>query len=128
MAEYVPGVCNIGKNETRKRYGLAVTGFVLSAIIAYAIPLFHLPGWVIFFSYIFLLLGFEGFYQGYFKFCAGFAAKGIYDFKGSGGSRSKVDNPEYHRKDMGMAQKIHLYSIVSSIIVVVIAYFVMLFI
>ncbi len=42
--------------------------------------------------------------------------------------RSKVDNPEYHKKDMKMAQRIHLYSIVSSIIVVVIAYFIFLII
>lgn len=123
MAQYQPGVCNIGKNEIRKRYGLAVVAFVIAAIVSYAILSFSWPKLALFFSFVLLLMGFEGFYQGYFKFCAGFAARGIYDFAGSGGSRNKVTNSEAHKEDMKKAKQIHIYSIVSSIIIIAIIYF-----
>jgi hypothetical protein len=123
MPGYEPGVCNIGRNEIRKRYALAAVGFVIAAIASYAIISFNLPRLVLLVSFIPLLMGFEGFYQGYLKFCAGFAAASVYDFTGSGGSRSQVTDPESHKKDMTKAIRIHLYSIISSIIIVAIIYF-----
>jgi hypothetical protein len=123
MAEYQPGVCNIGKNEIRKRYSLAVAGFVLAAIVSYAILTLNWPKFALILPFIILAMGFEGFYQGYFKFCAGFASRGIYDFTGSGGSRNKVTNNEYHKADVKKAMQIHIYSLISSIIVVAIIYF-----
>ena len=83
MPEYQPGVCNIGKNETRKRYTLAIAAFVVSALVICIILLLHWPRIALLISFIPLFVAFEGFYQGYFKFCAGFAAAGIYDFTGS---------------------------------------------
>src|SRR5271157_715713 len=123
MSKYKPGVCNIGKREIRKRYALATVGFVISAIVPYAVLSSNLPQWVLLLSFIPLLMGFEGFYQGHSKFCAGFAAAGVYDFTGSGGSRSQVTDPEPHKKDMRRAMHIHIYSIISSIIIVSIIYF-----
>jgi len=123
MAEYQPGVCNIGKNEIRRRYGLAVVAFVIAAIVSYAILSFNWPKWALFFSFILLMMGFEGFYQGYFKFCAGFASRGIYDFAGSGGSKGNVTDSKLHEEDMKKAMQIHIYSIVSGVIVVAIIYF-----
>jgi len=119
---YVPGVCNIGKNEIRKRYALAVVGFAVAAVFSYAVLSYGLPRWALLLSFLPLMMGFEGFYQGYLKFCAGFAAAGIYDFAGSGGSRNKVANHESHTKDMGKAMRIHAYSIASCVIVAVIIY------
>jgi uncharacterized membrane protein len=105
MEKYQPGVCNIGKNERRKRYGIAVVGFAVTLLVVYLILSFDLPRLVLLLS-----------------FCAGFAAAGISDLSGSGGSRSKVTNQEFHRKDMQKARQIHIYSIVSSIIIVALIY------
>src|SRR5271157_5202492 len=107
MAEYQAGICNIGKNEIRKRYSLAVAAFVVTAIFLYASLSFNLPHWALLFSFIPLVLGFEGVYQGYFKFCAGFAAAGKYDFTGSGDSKGKVTDAGSHMKDMKKATDIH---------------------
>ena len=123
MAGYQPGVCNIGKNEIRKRYALAAAGFVVSALAACLMLFYGLPRWALLITFRPLVMGFEGFFQGRQKFCAGFAAAGIYDFAGSGGSRNKVADAESHKKDMGKAMQIHMYSIISSIIVVSIIYF-----
>lgn len=124
-SEYQPGVCNIGKNEIRKRYSLAVIGFVITAAIVSLVILSNSPRLWLLVSFISLFLGFEGFYQGYFHFCAGFASAGISDFTGSGGSKRKVNNSEFHKKDMQKAMQIHLYSFVSSVILVTIIYLVL---
>ena len=123
MPGYEPGVCNIGRNEIRKRYALAAAGFVIAAIVSYAAFALGLPRWTLLVSFIPLLMGFEGFYQGYLHFCAGFAAVGLYDFAGSGGSRSKVADAGSHRQDMKKAMRIHAYSIISGLIVAAIIYF-----
>ena len=127
MENYLPGRCNIGKGEIRKRFGLGLAGFVIALAIVYAIYLFGLTRLALLASFVFLILGFEGFYQGYFRFCAGFAAMGIYDFTGSGGSRQNVTDPSAHLEDMKKAKKIHIYSIVSSAVIVAIIYFVLLY-
>ncbi len=122
MAKYQPGVCNIGKNEIRKRYALAAAGFAVSAIFVCLALLYGLPKWALFITFVPLVMGFEGFFQGYLRFCAGFAAAGIYDFAGSGGSRNKVADMESHREDLKKAMKIHAYSVFSSIVVVAVIY------
>ncbi len=124
MPEYQPGVCNIGKNEIRKRYSLAVIGFMISALAVYTMTLLGWPRLVLLLSFAPLVMGFEGLYQGYFRFCAGFAAAGIYDFAGSGGSRSKVSDSKEHKKDLMKATQIHIYSLASGAVVAVIAYLV----
>jgi hypothetical protein len=125
MVGYQPGICNIGKNEIRKRYGLAAVAFVITAIVVYAILSFNWPHWTLLISFIPLVMAFEGFYQGYFHFCAGFAAKGMYDLTGSGGSKEKVTDPGFHKEDMKKAMRIHIYSIISSLIIAAIIYFVL---
>jgi hypothetical protein len=119
MPEYQPGVCNIGSDEIRQRYALAFMGFMISAALISSIILYHLPRLSLLISFIPLVLGFEGLYQARFKFCAGFAAKGIYDV---GDSKKKVMDPKDHLKDMKKARQIHIYSIVCGIAIAVAAY------
>jgi hypothetical protein len=125
MEKYQPGVCNIGKSEVRKRYAFAVVGFALTVLAVSAIVLLKWPKLTLLVSFIPLAMGFEGLYQGYFKFCAGFAAAGITDFKGSGGSRSKVADASSHKKDLKKAKQIHLFTIISAIILVAVIYLVL---
>jgi hypothetical protein len=122
MAKYQPGVCNIGKNERNKRYAIATGGIIITAIVVYLVLLLGWPHWALVISLIPLLIGFEGFWQGYFSFCAGFAAKGISDLSGSGGSLQKVTDAASHKKDMDKAKQIHLYAIISAVIIFAIIY------
>jgi hypothetical protein len=115
--KYEAGVCNIGKNEIRKRYAFGVSGVVVTGVLIFALKVLFAPGWTILFAFFPLALAFEGFYQGRFGFCAGFAAKGIFDLSGSGGKAGRVANAKAHAKDMAKAMKIHLYSLVSAAIV-----------
>ncbi len=119
MAEYQPGVCNIGKGEIRERYALAFMGFMISAALVSAIILYHLPSWSLPISFLPLVPGFEGFYQARFRFCAGFAAAGVYNMDNS---KQKVTDPKDHAEDLKKAKQIHIYSIVSAAIIAIAVY------
>jgi hypothetical protein len=122
MEGYRPGVCNIGKNEIRKRYASGFAGLIIAAILVYAIVLFSLPKWSLLTCFVPLFLGAEGFYQGYLKFCAGFAARSIFDFSGSSNEKGNVTDKEAHKLDMRKAMTINLYSFVTAAIVTAIIY------
>jgi len=119
---YRPGVCNIGKNEIRKRYAIGFVGLTIAGILAYVIAQFSLPIWSLLVCFFPLFLGAEGFLQGYFKFCAGFAARSIFDFSGSSNEKGKVTDKEAHNLDLRKAMRIHLYSSVMAAMVTTIIY------
>ncbi len=123
MAGYRPGICNIGINEIRKRYAFGAIGLVLALLLAYLLFSSSSPRIYRLALFIPLFMAFEGFYQGYFGFCVGFATLGIYDFAGSGGGRGKA-NDEQHRTDMARAMAINIYSALSGLAVTLIVYFV----
>ena len=112
---YIAGKCNIGKNEIRKRYILSVFGFILTGLLTFFIVYLNLNSIYGFLVFISLVIGFEGFYQGHFKFCAGLAAEGVYDLTGSGGTRGKVNSKKAHNLDIKSAIQIHIYSLISSL-------------
>jgi hypothetical protein len=122
MATYKPGVCNIGKNEIRKRYALGVVGFVATLILVYFLVEFSAPRLSLVACIIPLFLGSEGMYQGYFRFCAGFATLRAFDFSGSGGRRGKVAGEKAHKLDLQQALKINLYSLDTAAILTLLIY------
>ncbi len=122
MAEYKPGVCNIGKNEIRKRYALGAAGLVIAVALAYLLISWSMPKPYLLLIFIPLVLAFEGFYQGYFGFCVGYATKGIFDLGGSGGGYGKVEDKKSHRTDMDRARTITIYAVLSSLLVTIVVY------
>ena len=124
MENYRPGVCNIGKNEIRKRYAIGFVGLIIAAVLVYVIAWFSLPTWSLLVCFFPLFLGVEGFLQGYFKFCAGFASRSIFDFTGSSNEKGRVMDKEAHHLDMRKAMRIHLYSSVMAAVVTTIIYLV----
>ncbi len=122
MAEYKPGVCNIGKDEIRKRYAFGAAGLAIAAVLVYLLVSWGMPKPYLLLSFIPLVMAFEGFYQGYFGFCVGYATKGIFDLGGSGGGYGEVKDKESHRTDMGRAKTITIYAVVSSLLVAIIVY------
>ena len=114
---YKPGVCNIGKNEIRKRYFWAVIGFILAVVVGIFLVEFNIympvSLSVLFFPF---LLGFEGLFQARWKFCAGFASNRKFNFSGTADQVGKVEDDLDHHKDMLTAMKIHAYSVFLSLL------------
>lgn len=102
---YVPGVCNIGPAEIRRRRlsgwvgaGIAVAFLVVAFALDWAAP------WrLLVFAPAFLAA--QGFLQAAFHFCVGFASRGLFNF-GDLGHEESVDQAEYRRKDQRKALQI----------------------
>lgn len=124
--EYQPGTCNIGKAETRKRAYFGMAGFLLAAGVMTGIIYLQWSTLALGPLFLFFALGFEGYFQTRYRFCAGFAVQGIYDVSEDGTDQQEITDEEAHRKDVRKAAKIHIYSIGSAMVVTYLA-FTMLF-
>lgn len=117
---YRPGVCNIGPDEIARRrraghVGLIATFSVLAALLAVdAPPVARLS--------VFLPAAGAaiGYLQAWFRFCAGFGARGVYNF-GALGRTSPVDDPEAAARDRAMARRLALGSALIGAVVAIAA-------
>jgi hypothetical protein len=118
---YVPGVCNIGPAEIRRRRASGWLGTGLAvAFIAVALARDWSPEWrLLVFLPVFLAA--QGFLQAAFHFCVGFASRGLFNFGELGGEESVVD-AQFRRADQRKAVKITTYAflIASAVTVVVV--------
>jgi hypothetical protein len=97
---YVPGVCNIGPWEIRRRRAFALVGFAiglgaLALLVATGAPvpvrlLLVFPFWGGAFSWL----------QARRRFCAGFAMAALSNFGDGEGTRRQVTDPAAHHRDM----------------------------
>ena len=120
--EYIPGVCNIGKEEIRMRWmtgwiGFALTialwfGFILNSSSASWRLLLFVPAYV---SAIGLL-------QASMHFCVAFGAKGLFNFKPEVGKVETVDQAEFRAKDKAKAIQIMLMAGLAAATVTLIAF------
>jgi hypothetical protein len=72
------------------------------------------PVWLLVLTAGPLFFAAEGFFQGRYEFCVGFAALGIYDVSEDGGNRKQVDSAADRRADRERAREIHQYSAVTT--------------
>lgn len=119
---YQPGEKNIGNREKKKRYAIGFGGLGAAFLIIAFKILLRMPDTTTLILFLPLVLAFEGFYQGYFSFCAAFARQGIYDISETGGKRKEVSDSTDRKQDLEMSRKIHLYSVFSAIFVTFIVY------
>lgn len=84
MAEYEPGVCNIGTRERRKRRILGIASLVGGAAYVVAVIAVDWPAVALLASFVFAFFGVLNLLQASEGFCAGLAMAERYDFSGSG--------------------------------------------
>ncbi|WP_146416898.1 hypothetical protein [Haloarcula hispanica] len=114
MAEYQPGVCNIGANQRRARRLSAIASFAVAIGIALAATLGAIPDLSLWATVPFVFGGYVGVLQDYFRFCVAFGALARYDLSGSGGESGRVDASEAVRADRRKAAKILLLATVAT--------------
>lgn len=123
MTDYSPGECNIGDKEKRNRAILGVSGLIAATLMVGVIVQQGLPNFILLFTFIPLLLGFEGIFQALNSFCVHYAHKGVYN---EGNGLKQVNNSEDHEKDKRKAKRIHKVSIAASAIVTAMLYLIMI--
>jgi hypothetical protein len=108
--EYIPGVCNIGPAERRKRRNSGIAGAVTTILILAVLLFTGDPVWWRFVLIIPAAGAAIGFLQYALHFCAGFGMKGIYNVINSAGVVDNVGLEESRLKDKRKAQQIVILS------------------
>jgi len=120
---YIPGVCNIGRAEIRRRrqsgwfgLGLTVVLWALFVLLGVAAPwrlVLFLPAAV----------GAAGFLQAALHFCAAFGMRGVFNFGPAVGTTDTVEQAEFRRKDVAKARLIALYSALIGLVIALAGFF-----
>ncbi len=114
MAEYQPGVCNIGGREQQKRYFLGAAGFTSAGVLVILSYFDYLTSSLGFLLPVLLFVGFNGFIQGRLKFCAGYGFSGKQNSDDSGPEKTPEDS---RHRDRLEALRIQLYSLFGAVLV-----------
>lgn len=120
--EYIPGTCNIGREEIIRRRAGAIIGLIITIIFIVIMQWFKIDHWwrlLIFLPVTSTVISFE---QWYFKFCVAFARMGVYNF-GPIGKTYKVENTEYLKKDRAKARRMNLAGILAGAVAAVVYFF-----
>ena len=114
MAGYQPGVCNIGRDERRKRRVAGIAGFVGAVAYLGVVLWAGLPDRFLLGTFAFLFGGFVGVFQDYFRFCVAFGALARYDLSGSTDESGTVADAAAVRRDRKRAAQILAYAAVAA--------------
>jgi len=110
MAEYQPGVCNIGRAERAKRRYIGYFGFLTAALVLLAVPVAQLPAIWLLASAAPFYGGFLGYLQARSGFCAGFGLAGVYDVSDAADERTDVADADARKADRRKALVLQLES------------------
>jgi hypothetical protein len=113
---YIPGVCNIGKEERKRRRQTGVIGLIITVITYSLFLYFDVNKGVRFLVFIPAMLSAVGFIQSRMHFCVYFGLAEIFNFD-KVGKTSKVGTEEFVRKDKKKARLIIYYSVLIGIAV-----------
>ncbi|MGE0568067.1 MAG: hypothetical protein AB7O73_08965 [Bacteroidia bacterium] len=119
---YIPGACNIGHEEIKRRKKAAIFSIVLT--ITVIVLIFMLDANKIWRLTLFIPATSLGvsFQQWYFKFCVAFGIKGVFNF-GDIGKTFSIDQKENYRKDRIKAWQMIMTGMVFGLILALIFYF-----
>lgn len=119
--QYIPGVCNIGDDEIKKRKQAGWTGLVLT-VASWGILMYlnAAPAWslLLFFP---AMMSATGLLQAYMHFCAYFGFASLFNF-GDVGKTDSVQQAEFRAKDRRRAWQIVIYSVLIGIVVAALTY------
>jgi len=119
---YIPGACNIGKEEIKMRKNATIFSFILT--ITVIVLIYMLDANKIWRLTLFIPTASLGvsFQQWYFKFCVAFGIKGVFNF-GDIGKTFSINQKENYRKDRIKAWQMIISGIAFGLIFTLIFYF-----
>ena len=119
--KYIPGVCNIGPEEIKKRKQAGWIGLVATVLLWAVFIWFDVAvPWrlLLFFP---AMMSATGFLQAYMHFCAYFGFASLFNFSDVGKTDS-VSQAEFRAKDRRKAWQIIIYSVLVGAAVAFLAY------
>lgn len=118
---YIPGVCNIGLDEIKRRKIGGWSGLIITIALWGAFLLFDIPRiWslLIFFP---AMMSAVGFLQAYMRFCVYFGFANLFNF-GDVGKTDSISQAEFRKKDRKKAWQLLSYAFLISIAITFVAY------
>jgi hypothetical protein len=122
--EYIPGVCNIGPAEVKKRRALGWIGLVATILLwATFVVLKTAASWRLF-LFVPALLAALGFIQSAWHFCVKYGFEGAFKFGRNVGRSDSPEQAEFRSKDRRTAIVILALSALAGIVTAAAGYFV----
>jgi hypothetical protein len=112
---YIPGTCNIGPNEIKRRRQAAYFGLILTIIVAVILLTTHVSHLVRLAIVIPAMIFATGLVQSSKKFCLAFGLAGIFNF-GQLGSTNSVESAADRKADRRTALGILMQSFVIALL------------
>lgn len=119
--EYIPGVCNIGPKEIKKRKQAGWIGLVATIALWAIFIWFDIPSIWRLTLFLPAMMSATGFLQAYMHFCVYFGFWNLFNF-GDVGKTDSVSQAEFRKKDRHKAWQIVGYSILISLVITFVAY------
>ena len=116
---YIPGVCNINKDEIAYRQKAGYLGLGLAIVILLALFIFKAPQWSRIIVFLPLLVGVLGFLQAKNKFCVAYGAAGKQNATDGSATASEITEADAKLKDKQKARKINIQAALISVIATV---------
>ena len=117
---YEPGVCNIGPAEIARRRRAGIVGTLATLALLVVLVVLDVAPIVRLILFVPAAVAASGFIQAQMKFCAGFAALGIFNFGGEG-DRVRIADPDARARDRRRGRQISIASFVIGAAVALIA-------
>jgi hypothetical protein len=121
--KYIPGVCNIGRTETKRRAQAGWIGLIVAIILYGSLVYFGLPRVLRLILFFPAMMAAVGFLQARMHFCAYFGMRGVFNFSNEIGKIETVEEEDFRAMDKKRAHRIIIYSVIIGIIVAIAAYF-----
>ena len=119
-AQYRPGVCNIGPAEIAARRRSGHVGVIAAIVLFVALVALGVPPIARIVIALPVAIAASGYLQAYLKFCAGFGARGVFNF-GNLGTTDRVEDAIARSADRRRAYQIGLASFVIGLAVGIVA-------
>ena len=119
-ATYRPGVCNIGPAEIARRRRAGLLGAAVAIGLLLVLVAIHAPAPFRLLVFLPAAGAASGYLQAIFRFCAGFGARGVFNF-GDVGRTDEVTDPDAHARDRAMAARIGVASAVVGVVIAIVA-------
>ena len=119
--QYIPGVCNIGPAEIKKRKQAGWIGLIATVMFWVLFIWFDIPRVWKFTLFFPAMMSAVGFLQAYMHFCVYFGFASLFNFSNVG-KTDTVQQAEFRAKDRRKAWQIIIYAILIGLVVTFIAY------
>jgi len=113
---YIPGVCNIGREEIKQRKLVGIIGLILTVVYIFLLIFFNASISLRLLVIIPSIVSSIGFLQARAHFCIYYGWASLFNFE-TLGKKNKVEKDEYKTLDKNKSLRIIIYSLLIGLII-----------